>query len=70
MSQFNFETGESKAPKSKTGLNLEYLAFSRMMWKSSTQVAFGMRDKWVVAWYCEVKMTDQVAFTEADAKVK
>jgi hypothetical protein len=57
MAQFNFETGESKAPKD-TKLNRQFLEFSRMMWKKSTQVAFGMRDEWVVAWYCNERMPE------------
>jgi hypothetical protein len=26
-----------------------------MIWKTTRKVAFGVRDKWVVAWYCDVR---------------
>ena len=26
-----------------------------MVWKATTKVAFGVKDKWVIAWYCETK---------------
>jgi hypothetical protein len=29
--------------------------FTRMVWSSTTKVAFGIKGKYVVAWYCEVK---------------
>jgi hypothetical protein len=27
--------------------------FTQMVWKDSTKVGFGIRGKWVVAWYCD-----------------
>jgi len=55
MSQFNFESGESKAPKD-VKLNNQYKNFSRMMWKKTTKVAFGIRENFVIAWYCNDKI--------------
>jgi hypothetical protein len=30
-------------------------SFTRMVWRDTTTVAFGIKDRWVVARYCKVK---------------
>jgi hypothetical protein len=40
-------------------------AFLRMIWKTTTKVAFGVKDKWVVAWYCDVKPVTAKKSTKA-----
>jgi hypothetical protein len=31
--------------------------FANLVWKSTTRVGFGVKGKWVVAWYCQTKAT-------------
>jgi len=67
MKHFNFETGESRAPND-TDMNNQFLAFSRMMWRKSTKVGFGIRGSYVMAWYCNEPMKTQTQ-TAADYKL-
>jgi len=52
MGEFNFATGEPIAPRVEERKKM-YEDFTRMMWKKTTKVGFGIRDKWVIARYCD-----------------
>ena len=38
-----------------------------MVWKSTTKVAFGIKGKWVIAWYCDIAGNNPPAPTDAAA---
>jgi hypothetical protein len=43
-------------PKVRTAANQEKVdRLLYMIWKTTRKVAFGVSDKWVVAWYCDVR---------------
>lgn len=49
---YDESTGRSTDPTnaSKTA---EAFKFTKMVWRKTTRVGFGVKGKWVVAWYCE-----------------
>jgi hypothetical protein len=49
---YNENTGESTQPGNDQA-TLEAFMFTKMVWKKTKRVGFGVRGKWVIAWYCE-----------------
>lgn len=47
--KYNFATGAARSPADQPAAN----KFTEMLWKSSKTVGFGVKGKWVVAWYCD-----------------
>lgn len=56
---YDFKTGGYQAKYNNQVLTaqqkLDADAFTRMVWKKTTTVAFGIRDRWVYARYCLVQ---------------
>jgi len=52
--EYDFSTGAPKAPKdaAKKQRSDEY---TRLVWKASTKVGFGINGRFVVAWFCETE---------------
>lgn len=51
---YDFDTGApNTAALADDALKKKAHEFMRMVWKATTKVAFGIKDKVVVAWYCE-----------------
>jgi hypothetical protein len=48
---YDFAAGRPKAGSSAAEL-VQMEQFQKLVWKGSTKVAFGVKDKYVVAWYC------------------
>lgn len=64
---YNFKDGKAKAAtKDNTEPKKDVDMFARVVWKATTKVGFGIKGKYVVAWYCE----DQGATGDADAYKK
>jgi DNA-binding transcriptional regulator/RsmH inhibitor MraZ len=57
MDEFNFATGEAKAPKVEER-NKAFQQFSRMMWAGATKVGFATSGRFVIARYCKDKIAD------------
>ena len=53
---YDESTGRSKDP-SNASKTLDAFKFTKMVWKKTTRVGFGVKGKWVVAWYCESQPT-------------
>jgi len=49
---YNFNTGD--LPKDKDEKKAVE-KFSKMVWKNTKKVGFGVKGKWVIAWYCDAK---------------
>ena len=50
--EYDYTKGE---PKKKTDKNKKAYSdnFTKMVWKATTKVGFGVKGKYVIAWYCE-----------------
>lgn len=53
-SEYDYTKGE---PKKKEDAEKKLFSenFTRMVWKKTTKVGFGIKGKYVIAWYCEAK---------------
>jgi hypothetical protein len=49
----DYATGKPKVRTAANNEKVDRLLY--MIWKTTRKVAFGVRDKWVVAWYCDVR---------------
>jgi len=63
---YDAATGATKAGATAGQQELGY-RYTRMLWKSTTKVAFGIKGKYVVAWYCST-VADEAAPKPADFK--
>ena len=51
---YNYKEGKAKAPtKDNKEPKKDVDMFARVVWKATTKVGFGVKGKYVVAWYCE-----------------
>jgi hypothetical protein len=66
--EFNYVNGEPMAWNEK-GRYTKYQDFTKMMWKKTTKVGFGIRGKWVIARYCDdnMKYTKDIAYPSQHA---
>lgn len=69
QANYNFIKGE---PMDKNDVAKKKLSdeFTRMVWKSSTTVGFGIKGKFVVAWICKKKGNDPYTTKDFLANVK
>jgi hypothetical protein len=51
---YETEKGKVKDDATKDYKELA-LKFTQMVWKGTKRVGFGVKDRWVIAWYCEDK---------------
>lgn len=51
---YDYATGQPKTAATAEQ-KVDALKFTRMMWKATKKVAFGIKGKHVVAWYCDAK---------------
>lgn len=49
---YNQDTGTSTVPTNGP-LTARAFEFTKMVWKKTLKVGFGVKDKWVIAWYCD-----------------
>jgi len=49
----DYATGKPKVRTAANNEKVDRLLY--MIWKTTRKVAFGVRDKWVVSWYCDVR---------------
>lgn len=55
-SSYSYDNGEPKDAKAET--KKKSLQFTNMLWKSSKKVGFGIKGKFVLAYYCTVGAKD------------
>jgi len=53
---YDYDKGTARDPGNAARVQLSN-AFANVVWASTTKVGFGVRGRWVVAWYCETKAT-------------
>lgn len=53
-SQYDPERGMQISTGSTPGYNL-MLQYTQMVWKNTSKVGFGVKDAYVIAWYCDTK---------------
>jgi hypothetical protein len=51
-SDYSYEKGTAKEA-TDVAKSAAARDFAQMVWKSTTKVGFGVKGKWVIAWYCE-----------------
>jgi len=61
---YDYTTGQPRTAAT-AAQKLDALKFTRMMWKATKKVAFGIKDKHVVAWYCDAKGNSPAADAKA-----
>jgi hypothetical protein len=49
--EYDIEKGSAKSPNDKDK-SAAALRFTQMVWRGTSTVGFGVKDKWVIAWYC------------------
>jgi phage gp16-like protein len=50
--KYDYSKGEPKSPKDKDAKAASD-KFTQMVWKGTAKVGFGIKGKWVIAWYCD-----------------
>lgn len=55
-SEYNYSTGKPRSMNDAAKVKLSN-EFANVVWSGTTKVGFGVKGKWVVAWYCETKAT-------------
>jgi hypothetical protein len=53
-SEYDYSTGTPRDMKDPKKVKLSN-AFANVVWAGTTKVGFGVKGKWVVAWYCQDK---------------